>query len=125
MPHAPKPPFRNTTLEDFFGFPCENQAKANNLMEWILETFPDLECKLMFQIPMFKMGKANICYMNYFRVEEKLELEVCFGKGLLMTDKHGLFTAKNNTYKSIHVQALDDAYLQKLKSYIEEAIKLS
>jgi hypothetical protein len=129
MPHAPKPPFRNVTLDDFFGYRCKNQTKSNTLMEWILETFPDLNCTLMYQIPMFKLGKANICYMNYFRVEDgeemELELELCFGKGLMMSDRHQLFTSKNKTFKSIHVGELDKKYLEKIKSYIEEVIKIS
>lgn len=124
MPHKPNPPFRNITLEDFFGFKCKNQPKTNFLMEWICEEFPDLQCGLMYQIPMFRLGKKNICYFNYFHVDEELELEICFVKGLLMSDRFQLFTDKNKTHKSICVLETDEDFLRKLKVYIKEAIEL-
>jgi hypothetical protein len=120
--HKHNPPFRNSTLSDFFEFECENQYKAIFLQEWIGENYPDLNCKLMYMIPMYKVDTKNVFYLNYFKTTNGLELEICFSKGNLINDIHNLFLPKNKTFRSIAVSSIEDEFMNNLKHYINQAL---
>ncbi len=59
------PPYSNKTISDFFDFECKNQPKSQYLLNWIIDNFPDLRCVVMYSLPMFKLEKNNICYLQY------------------------------------------------------------
>jgi hypothetical protein len=120
--HKHNPPFRNSSLSDFFNFKCENQYKALFLQEWIGENFPDLNCTLMYMIPMYKLGGKNVFYLNYYKSDEGLQLEICFSKGALMTDTHNLFLPKNKTFRSIAITCTEEEFMNKINHYINQAL---
>jgi hypothetical protein len=120
--HKHNSPFRNSSLSDFFEFKCENQYKALFLQEWISENFPDLNCQLMYMIPMYKLGGKNVFYLNYFKSDEGLQLEICFSKGALMTDTYNLFLPKNKTFRSIAITSIEEDFMNQLKHYINQAL---
>jgi hypothetical protein len=120
--HKHNPPFRNSTLSDFFDFQCENQHRAVFLQEWIGDNYPDLNCTLMYMIPMYKMDGKNVFYLNYYKSDEGLQLEICFSKGALMTDTHSLFLSKNKTFRSIQITSTEDEFVNRLKHYINQAL---
>jgi hypothetical protein len=120
--HKHNPPFRNSTLGDFFDFQCENQYKALFLQNWIGDNYPDLHCTLMYMIPIYKLAGKNVFYLNYFKTNDGLELEICFSKGALITDTHNLFLAKNKTFRSIAISSIEDEFMDKIRYYINQAL---
>jgi hypothetical protein len=120
--HKHNPPFRNSTLSDFFDFKCENQHKTIFLQNWIGDNFPDLNCKLMYMIPMYKFDNKNVFYLNYFKLDGGLQLEMCFSKGSLMTDRFNLFSTKNKTFRSIAITDIGDKSMDKIANYINQAL---
>jgi hypothetical protein len=119
-----KPPFYNKSLDDFFEFECENKTKANFMLNWIIDNFPDLRCELMYLVPMFKLNKKNICYLQYITIENVLELQLCFGKGNLIEDRFQLFKDGPKIYRAIILINTEEDFLNKLKYYINQSINL-
>ncbi|MEI6729532.1 MAG: hypothetical protein WCK98_07890 [bacterium] len=119
------PPFTNKDLQDFFDFECDNQYKAVFLQNWIGDNFPDLDCKLAYHVPFYWLGKNKVFYFHYFEINEVLELEISFVKGDLIQDRFGLFQAKNKQTKAIIITSIEEEFLSKIQSYINQAIKLS
>jgi hypothetical protein len=130
--HKHNPPFRNSTLSDFFEFKCDNQYKANFLQEWIGENFPDLNTKLAYHVPFYYLTGAKafyygekIFYLHYFEVNGILELEISFVRGAEMQDRYNLFQAKNKQSKAIIIQSIEEDFMSKISSYITQAMNLS
>lgn len=118
------PPFRNNRIDDFFGYECQNQHKAVFLQGWIADNYPDLNCKLMYLVPMYLLGQSKVFYLNYFKSGESLELEMCFSKGATMNDTHNLFQTKNKVYRAIMIISAETIFLDLLRRYIDQAIEL-
>ncbi len=120
-----KPPFYNKSLSDFFEFKCNNQSKAQYMLDWLSQEFADLTCSIMYSVPMFKIGKSNICYLQYVRIDDGLELQICFGKGSLIEDRYNLFKVGPKVYKAIIIENLEPEFLNQLKTYIVQSIALN
>ncbi len=121
----PNPPFMNQSLSDFFDFKCTNQPKAIFMQQWIGENFVDLNCELMYGVPMFKLDKTNIFYLQYFKTKEGLELQISFGKGYLVDDKYNLYKPGAKVRKGIVIESISEEFMSKIKWYIQANIKLA
>jgi hypothetical protein len=118
-------------LQDFFDFKCEKQYKAIFLQNWIADNFPDLNTKLAYHVPFYFLAGAKsfyygekIFYLHYFEVDGVLELEISFVHGIEMQDRHHLFQSKNKQTKSIIIESIEEEFMIKIKSYINQAISL-
>lgn len=118
------PPFTNKNLQDFFDFKCDNQYKAIFLQNWIGDNFPDLDTKLAYHVPFYGLGKNKIFYLHYFEINDVLELEISFIKGDVINDRFGLFQSKNKHTKAIIISSIEEEFLTKIQSYINQAMSL-
>ncbi len=126
------PPLTNKNLQDFFDFKCENQYKAVFLQSWIADNFPDLTTKLAYHVPFYFLEGAKsfyygekIFYLHYFEIDGVLELEISFVRGNEIQDRYGLFQSKNKQSKAIVITSIGDEFMNQVRSYIEQAMKLS
>jgi Domain of unknown function (DU1801) len=125
------PPLTNKNLQDFFEFQCENQHKAIFMQNWIADNFPDLNTKLAYHVPFYYLAGTKafyygekIFYLHYFEIDGELNLEISFVRGAEMQDRYGLFQNKNKQTKSIIIESIEEDFMYKIKSYIEQAINL-
>ncbi len=119
------PPFTNKTLEDFFSFQTEYTDIANDLRDWILETYPDLCIGLSYHVPFLYVHNKKLCYFHYYKNKEgALCLELSFVKGSLIKDEHNMFQRKNKETKAIIIKNTKPDFLRKLQYYIDTAIQI-
>lgn len=83
-------------------------------------TFPGVTTKLRFKIPFYDFKKW-ICYINPIK---KNGVEVCFLKGLKLTERPELVAGKRTMVKGISVFEINEATLALIAEVFEEALEL-
>lgn len=119
------PPFTNKVITDFFDFKCSNQHKALFIRDWLGDNFPDFETHLKYHIPFYFCESVPILYLHYHEYDGVLDLEVCFLKAELLDDKMHIFEPKNHKTKAIRIVSLDESFLDNLRVYINQALRVN
>jgi hypothetical protein len=120
-----RPPFTNNSITDFFDYKCKNQHKAIYIRDWIGDSYPDFEIRLKYHIPFYFCEGKPILYLHYSEYEEEMDLEVSFINADQLSDSLNIFEPKNHKTKAIHIVSTDDQFLEKLKIYINQSLRVN